>query len=233
MASCSSLSPISNLSTTSSSDQLFCCAMNCRVAVKYASGKHRPPNHRPDWPKSFDSERRFNCSTRLTKSIIQAVAVMLATTYLRHCLGICSACKSSLYCFRTFVYLRKPLHRSKTAFKSAFTESRRLLTVTTSRSKNLKSGFWIDFSFRSKRSSYPGSLSSICSTLGWSLVSQVPASSLPPASLDSISSPVPWISLMFMINLLAWRWRTIFSTLLGRPDQDGVSVTLMSLIHFW
>lgn len=164
--------------------------------------------------------------------MIQAVEVMLATTYRLHYLGITSPWRSSESCFRTLVCFLSPLQSSKTANRSSLTESSKLEVTLTSRSRNLKSGFWILFSSLFNRLSCPGRRSSICSTFFCNYLSQPPASSPFEFSL-SISSPVPWTSFMLVIKRLACLWRTIFSTLFGKPDHDGVSVILISLIHFW
>jgi hypothetical protein len=108
---------------------------------------------------------------------------------LRHCLGILSAWMSSANYLSMLLDFLVPLHISKTMFISLRTWSNKELATVTSRSRNLNSGFVIDYAVLFSKSSWPGNLSIIFSMRFCKIPNQFPP--LWSLSPTDRSSPVP------------------------------------------
>mmetsp|Transcript_1153 Transcript_1153/g.2473 ORF Transcript_1153/g.2473 Transcript_1153/m.2473 type:complete len:319 (-) Transcript_1153:1752-2708(-) len=237
VASSGAAAPISAVSSSSSSDCCPLIADACRVAVRKASGKKRPPNQRGNLWKVSQACSALSCSTRCLKSDSHSVTVMpCGTGYFRQLGGMLSVFMFSAKALFSLVVLAVPRHSSSRLLKSFVIFFCKPRPTSTSLSKHLHRGSLTATEDRCIGAKVLGRFWSIVLTLPSICVNQFPA--LAAMTADARRPVVFFLPLSSFLrsSLLcsdshplsvctARLIRIICSAWTGRPAQAGLPFT--------
>mmetsp|Transcript_40043 Transcript_40043/g.100532 ORF Transcript_40043/g.100532 Transcript_40043/m.100532 type:complete len:273 (-) Transcript_40043:4343-5161(-) len=144
--------------SNSSKETCFFCAIACRDAVRKASGKNKPPNHKTYFCKFEVMWSSASCANRRLKSANHSVTVIWScTAYFLHPFGTASVFMSEINCRISLVVFWVPSQVAASNFKSARTLASSDLAWPISRSKQRQRGSLSDASVLSMMGTDSGS----------------------------------------------------------------------------